>query len=638
MPNAAPPGSAQPINNLGIAEVGVVGSEAHRLNIPQEIILNTPPAGEFVTIITSVEGKRLTKRVERNANGSFKIIDYDEGATWFRFEYVEIADLAALAQAIAGLTKEQAIVPGRICDGADPSRARRLAYAQEDGTPATLQDHPHRWLVCDIDKIPAADADGEFDPVAEPERAARYVRSKMPPVFHDAVVYYQLSSSAGFKRKNGKPTINMKLFFVLSRALTAAEQKAWLDPYIKESPLKKVKVKGERAILDGAMYQPERLIYLAKPNLADDVVDPVPQRSGIIDGAVVQVPEPDAMRPDGTGKVFEIKPEIPAAEGPPAHEIVWDDPDTIAWAQRVIAEELAENGKPLDGEDTYSDNRAYELVGKLKDGRARGTSVKPDTIAMLLKQHWAPHFEIAWLVKKVNGKHRNTPGCGPYGSASRQFATLEPTHRTMASGGEVIHTFHGSQDHLAIEFSTGRNGQLAYVDEWSAWQAFDGQRWVKVPLPKIWNAIMPYARAASAGMAPTQRNAMLSRGNVSGVEALARGHLIVAAEAFDAQAWALNTPAGVVDLHTGELHRSAPEAYCTKMTKVAPGGDCPRWRQFLEEITGGDKELQAYLKRLIGCSLVGEVIEHVLAFLYGTGGNGKGVFLNTITGLLGDYV
>jgi putative DNA primase/helicase len=73
------------------------------------------------------------------------------------------------------------------------------------------------------------------------------------------------------------------------------------------------------------------------------------------------------------------------------------------------------------------------------------------------------------------------------------------------------------------------------------------------------------------------------------------------------------------------------------LTAVGPDGACPRWLQFLQEITGGDVELQAYLKRLIGYSLIGEVREHVLVFLYGTGGNGKGVFLNTITGLLGDY-
>jgi putative DNA primase/helicase len=61
------------------------------------------------------------------------------------------------------------------------------------------------------------------------------------------------------------------------------------------------------------------------------------------------------------------------------------------------------------------------------------------------------------------------------------------------------------------------------------------------------------------------------------------------------------------------------------------------WIRFLHQVTNGDIELQAYLQRLAGYSLIGEVLEHVLVFLYGTGGNGKGVFLNTLTHVLGDY-
>jgi putative DNA primase/helicase len=90
-------------------------------------------------------------------------------------------------------------------------------------------------------------------------------------------------------------------------------------------------------------------------------------------------------------------------------------------------------------------------------------------------------------------------------------------------------------------------------------------------------------------------------------------------------------------LRTGEMQPTAPEAYCSKMTAVAPGGDCPRWQQFMREITGDDTALQAYLQRLVGCSLVGQVIEQVIVFLYGTGANGKGVFLGALSGVLADY-
>ena len=68
-----------------------------------------------------------------------------------------------------------------------------------------------------------------------------------------------------------------------------------------------------------------------------------------------------------------------------------------------------------------------------------------------------------------------------------------------------------------------------------------------------------------------------------------------------------------------------------------PSGDCPRWLQFLDEITGGNVELQQFLQRIAGYSLTGSTREHALFFAYGTGGNGKGVFLNTLSAILADY-
>jgi putative DNA primase/helicase len=92
-----------------------------------------------------------------------------------------------------------------------------------------------------------------------------------------------------------------------------------------------------------------------------------------------------------------------------------------------------------------------------------------------------------------------------------------------------------------------------------------------------------------------------------------------------------------IELRTGTTRPPRREDYCTKSTAVAPGGDCPRWRQFLEEITAGDYELQTYLQRMAGYCLTGVTTEHALFFCYGTGANGKSVFVNTLAGIWGDY-
>ena len=108
-------------------------------------------------------------------------------------------------------------------------------------------------------------------------------------------------------------------------------------------------------------------------------------------------------------------------------------------------------------------------------------------------------------------------------------------------------------------------------------------------------------------------------------------------EQWDADPWALNTPGGIVDLKTGETSPNQPEAYCTKITAVAPGGECEIWLKFLHRICGGDQELIDYLQRLAGYCLTGITREHVMAYLHGTGANGKGTYLNTISAVMADY-
>ena len=92
-----------------------------------------------------------------------------------------------------------------------------------------------------------------------------------------------------------------------------------------------------------------------------------------------------------------------------------------------------------------------------------------------------------------------------------------------------------------------------------------------------------------------------------------------------------------IDLHTGAQYAPRPTDYMTKMAPVAPGGDCPLWRDFLTRVTAADAELQAYLARMCGYCLTGHTTEHTLFFLHGSGANGKSVFIETIAGMMGDY-
>lgn len=107
---------------------------------------------------------------------------------------------------------------------------------------------------------------------------------------------------------------------------------------------------------------------------------------------------------------------------------------------------------------------------------------------------------------------------------------------------------------------------------------------------------------------------------------------------LDKDPFALNTPAGIVDLRTGEMKPHNPEDYCTKITAVAPslvGMDI--WLDFLDRMTCGDRELQEYHQIVAGMQAVGKVFVENLIIATGIGGNGKSTFYNAQARVMGDY-
>jgi putative DNA primase/helicase len=198
----------------------------------------------------------------------------------------------------------------------------------------------------------------------------------------------------------------------------------------------------------------------------------------------------------------------------------------------------------------------------------------------------------------------------------------------------------GTEDALALAFTRRYHRDWRYVSAWGRWMMWDGHRWRSEDTLAATDLIRSVCRhAAVRADNPKIAAKLASSGTVGGVERLARAdrrHAATTAE-WDADPWLLNTPGGVVDLKTGRQRAHDRADRMTKITTATPGGDCPIWRQFLDEVTGGDVELQAYLQRMTGYALTGSTQEHALFFLYGTGANGKSVFVNTLATILGDY-
>jgi putative DNA primase/helicase len=199
-----------------------------------------------------------------------------------------------------------------------------------------------------------------------------------------------------------------------------------------------------------------------------------------------------------------------------------------------------------------------------------------------------------------------------------------------------------SEEAIALEFATRNAGKLRYVAKWNQWLVWDGTCWREDEKRNVYTIARGICREMATTIitnSTSERKRLASAKTRAAVVSLAGEDLRLAAsiDQWDTDPWLLNTPEGVVDLRTGKMRAHRPEDYMTKCTTVSPGGECPKWKVFIAEITGGDEELARYLQRIAGYCLTGVTHEQQLFFLYGTGCNGKGVFVNTIAGILGDY-
>jgi len=229
---------------------------------------------------------------------------------------------------------------------------------------------------------------------------------------------------------------------------------------------------------------------------------------------------------------------------------------------------------------------------------------------------------------------------GDIGSEPTNFQTAEPTKNDSPAQDDLRPTQY-NDDALAQRFTVQHGDDLRYTAAWGKWSMWAGTRWRHDDTLHVFDLARAVCRQASAECDDDKHFALrfASAQTVSAVERLARADRRHAAtlEQWDADPWLLNTPGGIVDLRTGALRPSRREDYQTKSTAVAPGNGCATWLSFLARITAGDVELQGFMQRMAGYALTGVTREHALFFLYGTGANGKSVFVNTICGTLGDY-
>ncbi|WP_431800358.1 phage/plasmid primase, P4 family [Microbacterium kunmingense] len=186
--------------------------------------------------------------------------------------------------------------------------------------------------------------------------------------------------------------------------------------------------------------------------------------------------------------------------------------------------------------------------------------------------------------------------------------------------------------------------RMRYVPDAGKWVTWDDTRWVwhpdDGPAIEASRDVIRRIPTDNKELAAHRLKSMTARRIADAVRlARATPAMRIPASQFDRHPWQLNTPGGVVDLRTGAIATATPALFHSKQTTVTPDPTMatPLWDRFLATTFQSNAPLERYVQRLAGLTFIGEVLEHILPFLHGPGGNGKTVFAEVLSTVAGDY-
>jgi putative DNA primase/helicase len=337
----------------------------------------------------------------------------------------------------------------------------------------------------------------------------------------------------------------------------------------------------------------------------------------------------------------------PPSLGPNGKRYEWIVPreeaelaDPPEWLMRLLDRQLSKGPAGPVGERIPSGQRNKVLA----------------SIAGTMRRRGMGEAEILAALQATNEQR-----CEPLLEAE-EVAKIAASVARYEPAGDVVHVSfngHGSPRPPAgfnltdlgnAERFIARHGEdVRYCYPWSRWLVWTGARWERDEAGQVYRLAKETVRGiyqeAAAAEDEDRRKALAKHAARSEAEAkikamleLSKSEVPISPAELDAEPWLLNAPNGTIDLRTGELREHHRAHLLTKMAGADydPSAEAPAWSATLQRALPSE-ELRGFFKKLAGYAFSGDVSEHILAVLYGTGANGKSTILNALLAAAGDY-
>lgn len=428
--------------------------------------------------------------------------------------------------------------------------------------------------------------------------------------------------------------------------------------------------------------------YLSRPATQEELRSWAWSGVGIVTGPVSGVLVLDVDGPEGETELNKYgHPATPMARTPSGGmHLYFKHPEHHVRTRIKVAPGLdvkASGGYVVAPPSVGENNRAYEwilspeeaeladppewLMRLLERERAKGPAApvgerippgkRNDVLASLagsMRRRGMGEAEILAALQVTNEQRCQPPLEGEeVEKIAASVARYEPADNvvSISANGSTPPTYGYNLTDLgnAERFVALHGENVRYCYPWAKWLIWTGARWERDDSGKVHKlakvTVRGIYREAATAEDEDRRKALAKHAarsegadKIRAMLELAKSEVPASPDEFDSVPWLLNAPNGTVDLQTGELREHRRKDLLTKMAGAdyTPTAAAPTWAATLEHALPS-QELRRFFKKLAGYAFSGDVSEHILAVLYGTGANGKSTILNALLAAAGDY-